>query len=282
MIIDIHTHVFPPEFIRHRTDYASDDEGFRLLYGSLQSKMIPVEKMLESMDASGVEKSVIFGFPWKNDRISKTHNDYIIESIQQYPDRFIGFCCLDPFNSNAADEVIRCLDAGLTGVGEIAFYNRGLDDDVLESLKTIMKICLDRSVPVMIHTNEPIGHTYQGKAPITLLQIYNLARCYPDNKIILAHWGGGIFFYNALKKEVKESMQNIYFDTAASPFLYDSRVYKLAIELAGLEKILFGSDFPLISPTRYFKEIKSTELNQNEIDNICGNNAMKLLGRESK
>lgn len=281
MILDIHTHVFPPQFIKNRANYASGDKGFGLLYGSDQSKMVPVEKMLESMDESGVDKSVIFGFPWGKSEMSKTQNDYILDSVQRFPNRFIGFCCLDPFNADAADEVLRCLDAGLSGVGEIAFYNRGIDEDVLEALKPIMEICLDRAIPVMIHTNEPLGHSYQGKAPITLLQIYNLARCYPDNKIILAHWGGGIFFYQALKKEVKECLKNVYFDTAASPYLYDSRIYKLAKELAGLEKILFGSDFPLISPKRYFKELKSTDLTKNDIESICGKNASKLFGGES-
>ena len=97
----------------------------------------------------------------------------------------------------------------------------------------------------------------------------------------MAHWGGGIFLYTILKKEVKESLKNVYFDTAASPFLYDPEIYRLAIKLAGQNKILFGSDFPLIKPARYFKEMKEAGLSKSEMESICGKNAATLLKRES-
>ena len=129
----------------------------------------------------------------------------------------------------------------------------------------------------MIHTNEPVGHIYPGKTPNTMSQIYTLVKRFPDNKIVLAHWGGGIFLYNILKKEVKESLKNVYFDTAASPFLYDPEIYRLAIQLVGPDKILFGSDFPLIKPARYFKEMQEAGLSKVEMDSICGKNAASLL-----
>ena len=100
---------------------------------------------------------------------------------------------------------------------------------------------------------------------------------FPENKIVLAHWGGGIFFFNLLKKEVKERLENVYFDTAASPFLYDPAIYKYAVEIVGVDKILFGSDFPLLKPERYFKEFENTGLTKVQGDAISGRNAAKLL-----
>jgi uncharacterized protein len=76
---------------------------------------------------------------------------------------------------------------------------------------------------------------------------------------------------------VKERLENVYFDTAASPFLYDPHIYRYAKEIAGLDKILFGSDFPLLKPARYFKELEKTGLSPDEIDSICGGNAARLL-----
>ena len=70
---------------------------------------------------------------------------------------------------------------------------------------------------------------------------------------------------------------NVYFDTAASPFLYDPSIYRIAKELVGLEKILFGTDFPLLKPTRYFGELQASGLSEEEIACICGENAKKLL-----
>lgn len=278
MIIDAHTHIFPEEIRKNRGKYFSAEPAFKQLYQAPKSRLIGAQEMLASMDASHVDKSVIFGFPWQNSLLFKQHNDYISEVVSRYPDRFIGLGCFDPFSDEAAEEAERCLQKGaLSGIGELAFYQSGVERSSLNRLKPIMQICQDRDLPVLIHTNEPIGHAYPGKTPNTLAQIYQLIRTFPQNKIILAHWGGGLFFFGLLKKEVKDSFKNVYFDTAASPYLYDTAVYRLAIELVGIKKILFGSDFPLLSPTRYFGEMKAAGLAQDEIQQICGLNAAALL-----
>ena len=140
-----------------------------------------------------------------------------------------------------------------------------------------MELCLGRDLPVLIHTNEPVGHEYHGKTPITMAQIYRLIKRFPGNKIVLAHWGGGIFFFGLLKKEVKESFENVYFDTAASPYLYDADIYQIADQIIGVDKILFGSDYPLLPPARYFSEMKLAGLTKIQLEKISGNNAEKLL-----
>jgi predicted TIM-barrel fold metal-dependent hydrolase len=50
----------------------------------------------------------------------------------------------------------------------------------------------------------------------------------------------------------------------------------------GVEKILFGSDFPLISPQRYFRELEGSGLSREDQEKILGLNFSKLLRRESK
>jgi len=276
-IVDFHTHLFPPEVRENRKTYFAGEPAFELLYASPKSKMIGAREMAAAMEEQGVDISVVFGFPWKNPETAKRHNDYIVESVARYPDRFKGFCCLDPCASTAAFEVERCLDNGLCGVGELAFYRSGIECVMVDSMEPVMAICRDRGVPVLIHTNEPVGHQYPGKTENTLLQIYDLIKRFQDNTIVLAHWGGGIFFYSLLKKEVKDVLRNVYYDTAASPFLYDPAVYRLAIDRVGIEKILLGTDYPLIKPERYFKEMEAAALRNAEIDRICGGNAMALF-----
>jgi hypothetical protein len=69
----------------------------------------------------------------------------------------------------------------------------------------------------------------------------------------------------------------VYVDTAASPYLYDPLIYELAIKLIGVDKILFGSDYPLLPPSRYFDELQETGLTPSQVDHICGENARLLL-----
>jgi predicted TIM-barrel fold metal-dependent hydrolase len=229
------------------------------------------------MDENEVDKSVIFGFPWKNPETFKMHNDHIMAMVQKYPHRFTGLGCFDPSAGHAVAETERCLDGGLAGIGELAFYQAGIGESALEQLAPIMKMCADRDLPVLIHTNEPVGHVYHGKTPITLAQIYRLIKRFSETKIVLAHWGGGLFFYSLMKRDVKETLTNVFFDTAASPYLYDPEIYQFAVRLLGVDKILFGSDYPLLPPARYFGEMRETGLTKPQIDKICGGNAEKLF-----
>ncbi|MBN1930363.1 MAG: amidohydrolase [Desulfobacterales bacterium] len=277
MIIDFHTHIFPSEICKNREKYFYLEPAFELLYRSPKAKMIDDKKIINIMDDDKVNRSVIFGFPWKNADLFKKHNDYIMEAVNRHPGRFIGFCCFDPMSKEAVPEILRCLGDGIAGLGELAFYDSDIDEANLEKLAPIMEISRENDLPILMHTNEPIGHMYPGKTAITLNQIYHLVKKFSKNKIILAHWGGGLFFFQLLKKEVKKMCENVYFDTAASPFLYDPKVYEIAIRIIGEEKILFGSDFPLIRPARYIKELENTNLTREQIRNIFGLNAARLL-----
>jgi predicted TIM-barrel fold metal-dependent hydrolase len=277
MIIDFHTHIFPKAVQENREKFFENEPAFQLLYSSPKARLVNAQEMIQAMDEEGVDLSVVFGFPWKTPAAAAMHNDYVMEAVAKYPDRFKGFCCLDPCNETAASEVERCLDGGLIGVGELAFYQSGIVCEIRDSMAPVMDICREKDLSVLIHTNEPVGHAYPGKTENTLSEIYEFIKRFPMNKIVLAHWGGGIFFYGLLKKEVKDTLQNVWIDTAASPFLYDPAIYRHAIDIIGRDKILFGSDYPLIKPARYFSELQNTGLTEVEISAVCGGNAADLL-----
>ncbi len=277
MIIDIHTHAFPKMIRQRRERYFDQEPAFKLLYDSPKSLLVGVDQTVAMMDEQGVDKAVVFGFPWRTADFFKYNNDYIIEAVHRHPDRLLGFCCLDPLHPGAPAEVERCLEAGLSGIGELAFYTSGIDTRCIDSLDPIMGLSRKFDCPVMIHTNEPVGHQYPGKSPNTLAQIYALAKRYLNNRIILAHWGGGIFFFNLLKKEVREALTNVWYDTAASPFLYRPQIYTQAIDLTGMDKILLGTDYPLLKPMRYFNEMKKAGLSDAQRNAINGANAARVL-----
>jgi len=234
--------------------------------------------LIANMDEEGIHKSVIFGFPWKTADNFRRHNDYIIESVQAEPNRLLGLCCFDPRSREAPNEADRCLKLGLLGVGELAIYDTGFSREIIAALKEIMEICSMNDVPILIHTNEPVGHGYPGKQPLFLGQIYDLIKAYPSNRIVLAHWGGGLLFYGLMKNEVRSLFKNVWFDTAASPFLYSNDIYSVSEQIVGSEKIIFGSDYPLIKPSRYFNEMETSGLSTQTLVKIKGINAARLLG----
>jgi predicted TIM-barrel fold metal-dependent hydrolase len=144
-------------------------------------------------------------------------------------------------------------------------------------MKPILTVMEERGVPLLLHTNETLGHPYPGKGKTPLDRFFELARSCPKLPIVLGHWGGGLLFYE-LMPEVAKALTHVFYDTAASPFLYSKKIYLLGCEIAGADRILFGSDFPLLSPGRYFQEIGESGVKTEDQRKILGQNLARLLG----
>ena len=145
----------------------------------------------------------------------------------------------------------------------------------------LMEVVRKHKLILLTHASEPVGHAYPGKGSITPDMLYSLITNFPDLTIVCAHWGGGLPFY-ALMPEVKKAMNNVFFDTAASPFLYRPQVYNQVIQMVGGDKILFGSDWPLLAQARLLKEINSLDLPEATKDLILSGNAQRLLNIKSE
>jgi uncharacterized protein len=276
MIIDIHTHIFPRQVIQNRQRYVDSDPLFALLYSSPKAKLASAEDLIASMDSHGIDRSVILNIDWRNPQTCRETNDYILESVARYPGRITGFCMVKLDSPELAiQEIERCIGGGCKGIGEIrpdvSLFSYPL------ALKPVMDVIVKNNLILLTHSSEPVGHLYSGKGNITPESLYPFMQSFPDLKIVCSHWGGGLPFYY-LMPEVKNTLQNVYFDSAASPFLYRPEIYNQVIKLVGPEKVLFGTDFPLLSPERLLKEIRSLDLSAEDKSRLLSENANYLLG----
>jgi predicted TIM-barrel fold metal-dependent hydrolase len=282
MIIDCHTHIFPEEVRKDRGAFCKRDEGFSFIYRDPKSRMVGVEELIASMDESGIDRSVICAFPWSQPDLCSLHNQYLMASASRYPNRLIVFISvLFSYPDWSAEELDRSLKGGAKGVGEVAFYRDEMAPQDICSMKPVLTQMEKRGIPLLLHTNETIGHSYPGKGRTPLERFYELILSFPNLAIILAHWGGGLPFYE-LMPEVAKVMANVYYDTAASPFIYSRKIYAIAREIVGAEKIFFGTDFPLISPRRYFKELEESSLSKQDREKILGLNFSRRFGLDRK
>jgi hypothetical protein len=278
MILDAHTHLFPEEVRKKRKVFCSRDAAFRLLYSDEKARLAGLEDLLEAMDREGVDKSVICGFPWSDPGLCREGNDFLFACYQKAPSRVLPFACPPLLPARQAEkELERCLSLGARGIGELAFYTRTIHARDIDRLANLLKPLGGSGIPLLLHVNEPVGHEYPGKTLKSLQPLYRLLLRLPETEVILAHWGGGFFFYE-LMPEVARAAQRVYYDTAASPFLYRPQIYSLAARIVGPGRILWGSDFPLLSPKRYFRELAEAGLSSSARDQVLGENARKLLG----
>jgi len=277
MIIDCHTHIFPDEVRKNRETFCQRDRVFSSVYTNPKARLVGAEDLIASMDESGIEQSVICGFPWGEPDLCALHNQYLFDSASRHPHRLIPFILLlysDPEWS--AKELEQGIKNGTKGVGEIALYDREMTVRDIEVMKPIFREMEQKKIPLLLHANEHLGHSYPGKGTTPLEVFYQLALTFPSLPILLAHWGGGLLFYE-LMPEVAKAMKNVYYDTAASPFLYSKKIYGVAKEIVGVEKIIFGSDFPLVRPRRYFQELEESGLSNEDQKKILGLNFLKFL-----
>ena len=276
-MIDCHTHIFSPHARELRDQWAQEDPIFSFIYADKKAQMIGVEELLKAMDENGVKASVVCGFPWEGEERCQRENDYLLECHSTYPERIIPFISLPTDPEAAIAELNRCMQGGAKGVGELAPGTYGDQLWAMETMKPLFEAIKVEKLPVLIHVNEPVGHAYPGKGKIQLSEIGALVEALQGMKVILAHWGGGFFFYE-LMPEIAAICQGVYYDTAASPFVYDKRIYTIALSIIGPHRILFGSDYPLIPPQRYKQEMQEAGVGAKELEAILEGNAQRLLG----
>lgn len=275
--VDFHCHILPPSFPDRHEELAKRDSTYTELFPQPGARMATEESLLEAMRQAGIGHSVALGFGWTDPELAREANDYLIQAVDRHPGQLTGYCTVNPaWGDRALDEVERCVSAGLRGIGELHPDSQGFDISDFTRMSPLMELARFLNMPVLLHTSEPVGHHYPGKGKTTPERVYRFIRNFPENTIICAHWGGGLPFYG-LMPEVPDELRNVYFDTAASPFLYRPEIFATVAGIIGREKILFGTDFPLLRHGRVLEQVENSCLDELSKSAILGGNARKLL-----
>lgn len=286
MLVDAHTHIFSPDVIAGRTRFAERDPFFARLYSGTAARMIGADELISRMDAAGVDRAILAGWCWQRHETCVEQNTWAMETVRNHPARLAALAAIQPKAGAAAlRELERCAAGGMVGLGELNPDGQEfrLDD---ASFVALARRAVELHVPLLLHTNEPVGHAYPGKGSLPLSDVYGLVQSVPESRLILAHWGGGFPFYE-LMREVRRAAANVYYDSAASPLLYTPQVFRTVVNLVGADKVLFGSDFPLVLyPKRqqapdyapFLEEIRGLGLSADESAKIMGGNAQRVFG----
>ncbi len=292
MRIDAHVHYTPPSLAAELDAFIQQEPFWGLMLapdaaGRSVQGWATAERMIADMDAAGIDKVVLMGEYRRTHDGCVARNDQALAIIRRWPGRVAAFAMIQPTAGPAAlDELARCLDGGMIGVGELGPYAQGYRLDDPDFLR-LAEACIRRGIPLNLHTNEEVGHFYPGKAATPQRDYYRLAERYPELKLILAHWGGGLFFYE-LMPEVRRVLRNVWYDTAASPLIFPTRdIFDVALRCIDHRKILYASDYPLrLYPRRqpepdfrpFLAEIDALGLAPDVQADILGGNAARLLG----
>jgi len=274
--IDFHVHVTPPEIAVNWKKYAVNEPYFSMLSKSPRNKFSDAEGVIAALDESGFDRAVIFGFAFRDMGLCRLANDYVIEKIREHPNRLTGFISVSPKSKELEKEIDRCHCSGLKGIGELFPEGQDFRIDDEKETRTLTSICAERNLPLILHVNEPVGHYYPGKTDTGLKQVERFVENSQGLRIALAHWGGGLAFYETMP-EIREKFRNVYYDTAATPLLYTDEIYHAARAVGLCKKILFGSDYPLLPISRC---LPPETLPSPERELLLGGNAEKFMSMD--
>lgn len=279
-IVDAHVHIFPDEIVEHRERFLGRDDWFRQLYESPRARLATAHDLIESMDRCGVEVSIACGFPWRDQGLCQYHNDSMFEAARIYPSRIAWLAVASPPFSESAYALDQAFEDGASGAGELNADAQGFDLARPDELEALVEVCIAHDKAAMFHVSEPVGHVYPGKGFSTPDKLLRFLAAYPDLRVVAAHWGGGMPIYE-LMPEVRTATVNLAYDSAASTYLYDHKIFESTVELVGEDKVLFASDYPVLRQEPLLDVVKQRPWSSKQaMAKVLGDNAVKVYRLE--
>jgi predicted TIM-barrel fold metal-dependent hydrolase len=275
-VVDAHTHAFPPACVADRLLHMQRDRWFGELYGAPAAKLIDADDLLVAMDAAGVAQAVMCGWPWADPALCRDHNDYLAAAASASGGRLAWLGTVAPAAPGAAAEVERCLSLGASGIGELNADAQGFDVKDPRALRDVAAVLTEAERPLLLHASEPVGHVYPGKGTATPERLVYLLAAYPELRVVLAHWGGGLPFYE-LMPAVAALCENVVYDTAASTYLYRPAVFRAVLDVVGAERVLWASDHPVLGMGKFLRRTRRDGgLRPDEVAPVLGGNTRRV------
>jgi hypothetical protein len=275
-LVDWHTHCFLHE---HRTD---EDRALWSQRGVLGPGKADPELHRAAVDEAGLDKLVIVAIPKHSG--NNTPPAFVAEQVARYPGRAVGFCSLHPDDADAPDELERALALGLKGLKLSPTY-QGHDPRSKASYR-LYEIASARGVPVMFHCGGAYTGSLEFADPCLLDRV---AMDFRDMKIIVAHFGQPYMEQTAILMRKNE---NVFADLSAR-FHRPWQLYHglmVAMEYRVVDRLLFGSDYPVRTPARAMAEFRAIndwgagiampKVPEDVIESIMYERPLSLLGIE--
>ncbi len=234
------------------------------------------EMLLVKMEC-GINHAIIFPFnEMDQEHCFKSANTLIAEIMKNHPERFTGFCRLDPHDPLAIAELNRCInELGLKG---IKLHPRAqLIDIDAQYMMPIFELAENYDIPILIHTSRII----QGIDPVKFV---NVVHSFSNVNFIVGHSYKAHYNFHSNDSnsssdaferllELARQQKNVYFETSFLPIAYLEEL----IEKIGANQVVFGSDSPYGNPCWEKLTIEALKIPKSEKIKISKTNIMQLI-----
>jgi predicted TIM-barrel fold metal-dependent hydrolase len=236
--------------------------GYLGMFG--QQTDVPFEESLAAADQAGIDKLCVSSIEAITFEMEGGNRE-VHRLMKQYPDRIIGFATVPSpyFGQKGLDELQRAVEIlGMKGIGELETSVAYPID--IPHWVAVLKKAAALKVPVLAHASPFACAT--------------AAERVPDVTILLAHLGTGLGLTMGEwidTIEMAKTHPSIYLETCTSITSYGQ--IEMAVRELGSERIVFGTDSPLLDPAVMKAKITSADISVEAKENILGKNMARLL-----
>lgn len=261
MIVDAHIHLMEHE-------KGSLGYDFLKKTGGAWGQVWDAARLVGLLDECGFDRAVVFTLAGLSLNVDyRYYNENLAREVGQFPDRLIGFGCLDlQGDPSAAGEVPRLVEElGLVGIKFHPWLqgfpaNSGL-------LRPVYEQASRYRLPIIFHTGTP---PYAQPA-----QVAQWAGEYPDIQFIMGHFGK-LIWLDAVRAAIE--YPNVYLETSG----VQVADLEIAVGLLGAERIVFGTDMPIGGAAAgkwNVDKMRAARISDRDKERILGLNILEILDR---
>ena len=281
--IDAVVNIWTAEALAHRPDW-TDDFFIGKVKGKHDSGGISLEQMLEDMDAAGIQYAFLIAAKTGRVGLPGSYHmppEVVANAIAQYPDRFFGLIGIDPYTGM---DGVRVLEDAVKNMG---FVGAHLYPHWFELPPNNARYypfytrCIDLDIPIQMQVGQSLIYSKDQRCRSVGRPIYldDIACDLPELKLIGSHVG--IPWHDEMIAMAWKH-DNVHICTDAhSPRYWPESVVRY-INSYGQNKVIFGSDFPVLRFQRTVKEIDDLGLKPEVRRKFMRDNVIRLYGLEDR
>ena len=256
-IIDFHAHIYPDKIAEKASQATGDFYGITPAYSGTS------KELLTSGKAAGISRFVLLPVATKPDQVSHI-NDFIADEVSAH-NEFYGFGTLHPDCENILEETDHIISLGLKGIKLHPDTQQFNTDD-----KRLFEVFdyIQGKIPLLVHCGDK---RFDFSHP---RRLKNVIDNFPHLQVIAAHLGGWSLFDEAFELLKDE---NCYLDISSTMMFLPPEQVEHYIHGYGVERILFGTDFPLWHPEQEVASFRRLNLSSFEFERIAYKNALGIL-----
>ena len=259
MIIDAHAHIFPDKIAEKASEGISHFYDMHVEYDGM------ISTLLAQGDKAGIDRYIVQSVATVPHQVQSINN-FIAESVAQYPDKFTGFAAIHPDYEDVVGEIERIQTLGLRGLKLHPDFQEFKVDD--EKAFPIYEAAEGR-LPILFHVGD-FRHDFSGPD-----RLYRVAKRFPKLTIIGAHLAGWSEWDRAAELF---SGGSIYADLSSSLYAFRPERAAELIRNLGTKRVMFGTDYPMWGAEEELSRFNAIPLTEEEREDILCNNALRLLG----